>query len=58
MNVIITGDVLIGQTLTGLYTYDNGQWDAVGTTKGFTNPYTDHPSLALSNGIPYVAYID
>jgi hypothetical protein len=56
--VTITGASIVGETLTGLYTYIDGGWSPVGTV-GFSAGYTWAISTALaidSAGIPYVAY--
>ena len=58
-NVTITGSAIIGQTLTGSYTYSyTGAWETVGNPR-FSSGKAAFTSLAFDNeGTPYVAYSD
>ena len=57
-NVTITGDPIVGQTLTGSDTYVYSPWKSVGI-QGFSDGMVDSTSLAIDpSGTLYVAYTD
>ncbi len=56
-NVSITGASLVGQTLTGSYTYVDVSWETVGT-KLFSSGQTNFSKIFVYSGVPYVAYQD
>jgi hypothetical protein len=58
-DVMLTGILNIGETLTGSYTYSDRDinWEVVGTPR-FSSGGANFASLFLYSGTPYVAYSD